>query len=390
MRTKTKLLGAASAFIAASAVSGLAAASDGSGDGLVDDVHVGGRLEFDAAYVDGEDFGDDGFARTESRRARIGVHGTMGPRVAYQLEAAIDERNDVDIEDAFIELRGASAAIVIGQFREPVSLNQQTFSPFLSSMERAAFTEAFGFERRAGIALRTGGDNWTLIGGAFGDNVSNAEAARDESYAVALRGTYAPINTETMVVQIGGSVRYRDAADDGLFSYSARPNAHLAPSYVGDGGVGFADSDLFLGVEAAGVFGPLHVAAEYGWLDAEGLVTDATFQGAYLEAGYFLTGETRNLNAARGAFGRNDVRAPITEGGMGAFEVRGRIDFLDLNDGAVNLGEQVSYTVGLNWHATNYLRILGEYVYADIDDSPAALGADGEVNAVQVRTAVDW
>ncbi len=396
MRIKTTLLGAAGAVFAAGASAGPAWTQEVLWGGSPefrqggDRFNITGRFEYDVGFVDGEDFGADSYLRSEARRARLGLRGRTAERIAYRLEVAFEETDEVNIDDAFVEFRGAAAALRVGQFREPVSLSRQTASPFLSTMERAAFTSAFGFERRAGVALRTGGDNWTVVAAAFGDNVNNTEAAQDESYAVALRGTYAPINTGDMVVQVGGSVRYRDAGDDGLFAYNAQPNVGLAPSFVGTGALGFAENDLFLGVEAAGVMGPFHASAEYGWLDAEGPLLDATFQGAYLEAGYFLTGETRNLNAAQGAFGRTRVISPVTEGGMGAFEVRGRIDYLDLSDGAAAFGEQLTYSIGLNWHATNYVRVLGEYVYADIDESPAAAGADGEVNALQVRTAVDW
>lgn len=446
MTIRTSLLGATAGVVAALAsVSAATAQERGSGvpvQGLLESQNLRffGRFELDAAYIDGDDslFGYDDYSRTELRSARIGLRGDPTDTIGYVLEVLFNEGgdsvfddyyfygdgydgdggyyylfggagggDDVDIGDVYLEFRNGQWRTLVGQIREPISLSRQTRSPFQTSMERAAFVQAFGIDRRAGVSVFSNGDNWTFAGGAYGDNVNNPDAfGADESWALAARGTFAPINTGDRVVQVGGSVRWRDIADDGAFFYAAQPNAHLAPATSRSSFT--AEEDLFLGLEAAGVFGPLHVSGEYAWLDGDAASDDATFQGAYIEGGFFFTGEQRNLRADQGAFGRVRVISPITEGGRGAFELRGRVDYLDLTDDVdvadvSSFGtEQTTFSLGLNWYLTNNVRFLGEYVYADVEGESveyvsdgeggayAVASDDGDANVVQARFAVDW
>ena len=54
-----------------------------------------------------------------------------------------------------------------------------------------------------------------------------------------------------------------------------------------------------------------------------------SFWGGYIEAGYFLTGETRGYK--NGTWDRTKVLKPFSKGGWGAFQVNGRVDYLDLD-----------------------------------------------------------
>jgi phosphate-selective porin OprO/OprP len=56
----------------------------------------------------------------------------------------------VDITDAYIEYDGPviePGFVRIGQFKTPNSLEEQTSARFITFMERAAFTDAFDFDR---------------------------------------------------------------------------------------------------------------------------------------------------------------------------------------------------------------------------------------------------
>jgi phosphate-selective porin OprO/OprP len=57
---------------------------------------------------------------------------------------------------------------------------------------------------------------------------------------------------------------------------------------------------------------------------------DPSFWGGYFEAGFYLTGETRAYKG--GSFGRVKVLHPFNDGGWGAFQINGRVDYLNLND----------------------------------------------------------
>lgn len=343
---------------------------------------VRGRLMIDGAHVDAEDFGEDTYFRTEARRARLGVEGKDG-KVKYKFEVSF-EGNEIVIEDALVEISGSAASLILGQWKTPQSLNEQTSSRHIDSMERAGFTDAFDFGRAVGIGIATGGDNYTFTAGVFGDNLENSnDVGDDEMIQAAARLTFTPINANGTILHVGGSARYRDAQDDGDFRYRQRPQVHIADRYIATGSD--YDSDLFVGVEAAFISGPFHVAGEYGLLQANGDgAPDADLDGYYVEGGYFLTGESRGYK--KGAFDRNKPANPITKGGMGAWELRGRYDVIDLSD-VSGAGEQKSYTAGVNWYATDYLKFMAEFVHAEINDGPSG---DGDVDAIQFRTQIDW
>ena len=54
-----------------------------------------------------------------------------------------------------------------------------------------------------------------------------------------------------------------------------------------------------------------------------------SFWGGYVEAGYYLTGETRGYK--NGTWDRTKVLKPFSKGGWGALQVNARIDYLDLD-----------------------------------------------------------
>ena len=56
---------------------------------------------------------------------------------------------------------------------------------------------------------------------------------------------------------------------------------------------------------------------------------------------------------------------------------------IDLNDGPIEGGELANITVGLNWYLNPNVRIMFNYVHADIEDS-------GEADIFQTRFQVDF
>ncbi len=98
--------------------------------------------------------------------------------------------------------------------------------------------------------------------------------------------------------------------------------------------------------------------------------------GVYVQASYFLTGESRNYKTSVGSFGRvtpNNSFDPAS-GHWGAFEVAGRYSWLDLQDEGNNGGEEQNVTLGLNWYLYSNLRLTANYVYADVKDTGDFLG----------------
>ena len=377
------------------------------------EMHVRGRIMVDFGYVGNDVVGEDDRFATEFRRARLGVEGKAWKDIKYKFEIDFAD-NEVDIADAYIQYRGwKPIRITIGQFKETVSLDEQTSSRQITVVERAGFTDAFGFSRRIGVGMDGEfGDFGVQLGifgsGEIGDNENS------EGYAFTGRLWWEP-QFEGGTVHIGGSFRFRDLDNDidgEEVRYRHRPVAHVSERFVSTDTLEGVKSDTFYGAELAASFGPFFAAGEVGFLEGkiqdgfEGLYNGEdsySLFGAYGEVGWFITGENRPLSG--GDWGRPKVNNPVFEGGMGTWVVAFRLDYLDLNDfdAGINGGEQLSYIFNVSWYLNRHTRFILAYAHNDISDGvcpvnvscnfgDAIVNADGDakVDTVMGRFQVDW
>ena len=120
---------------------------------------------------------------------------------------------------------------------------------------------------------------------------------------------------------------------------------------------------------------------------------DPSFWGGNLEAGYFLTGETRGYK--NGMWDRTKVKNPFDKGGWGALQINARYDYLDLDSNklkngftnnfttgasspSVSLsrgGKQTGYQLGLIWIPQDYVRFLLQYIHTEVEGGPFAATA---------------
>ena len=155
-----------------------------------------------------------------------------------------------------------------------------------------------------------------------------------------------------------------------------------------------ADSIVIIDPEFALVHGPLSVQGELFrvWVDAAD-VDDPKFWGCYLYVSYFLTGEHRPYNLISGTFTRVRPQANfnLRQGAWGAWELGLRYSYIDLNDGMIRGGKEHNVTVGLNWYLHPKIRVMVNYVRAEVDYrevSPAV--DDGSANIYQMRFQITF
>ncbi len=358
-------------------------------DGLFE-FNLRGRIYADAGWASDSDNTMD-MKATELRAARIGVEGKAWGNVSYKFEA--DFANDaVAVKDAIIAYKTGYGKWSIGQFKTANSLEEQTSSRHTTFMERASFTDAFELARMIGVSYGNGGDNWTFNAGVF--RGGNGTSADDEGEVIAARGTYGS-KFDNGAWLVGASVRYKDVGDGDAIRYRQRPHAHLSDRFVATSRI--ATDDMLYGFEAAVQSGPFHAASEWAFLTANnGGVggADAQFNGGYIEAGWFITGESKPLKLSKGVWDRPKVNNPVHKGGLGAWQVAAKFDRIDLSDEGVFGGEQNSYILGVNWYLNRHTRFMANYSHSTIDNAMdvSANGADGEnsVDAFGLRFQVDW
>lgn len=137
-----------------------------------------------------------------------------------------------------------------------------------------------------------------------------------------------------------------------------------------------ADNIGMFGAELAGAAGPVHAQAEYmaAQVNGQGYDSADLLQGAYVQAGWFITGETRPYDEKKGVWNRLIPRANFLQGdGWGAFEIAARYDWLDMNTDNINGGALDIGTLGFNWYLTPRIRLLTDFVHVFATNTGQAL-----------------
>lgn len=326
------------------------------------------------------------------RTARLGFQGSWADRWSWVAEASI-ANGDASWEDLLIEYSpGENTAVTLGNFKS-LSLENLTSSRYTTFMERGPFNDLIDVGRVMTLAVRTGGDNWSVTGGVHGDNVNDPSSGGDEQRGVFARAHFAPVVTEDVKIHLGVWARDRDRGDDSAFRYRVRNNTNYGDRYTdaGSSPLGAGDSDTAIGLEAAAVWRSFSVQGEWATIDADltgGGSARAT--GYYVFASFFPTGEQRKYDASSGEFGRVSIREPITKGGMGAVELAVRYDNADLTGfaGVATAGEYSAVTLGATWYPFPYVRFMANYTDAKNDAQVPA--SDVDVRTLQVRAQFDF
>lgn len=350
-----------------------------------------GRLMFDAGFVDAPDAAgrDDGFG-SEARRARLGVEGNIPGGFGYKFE--LDFAGDaVEAVDALLSYGRGPITITVGQHNNFQSLEELTSSLHTSFIERAAFTDAFGFERRLGASLAYRNGIALVEAGLFADNFGDSGTGNGGADA---RVVLMP-KLATTQLHFGGSLHYTDLHDaTATVRYRQRPAVHFTSERFIDTRDIDADSEVGVGVEAAVISGRFHAAAEGFWqrVGRPAAAADPNFFGGYIEAGFFLTeGDTRGYR--NGRFDRVRPVKPLGSGGFGSIQANVRYDYLDLESAGIVGGTQNAFQGSLNWKPTAYTMLGLNYAIISYDNAVYAL-ANGDtsydVHALAVRTQIDF
>jgi phosphate-selective porin OprO and OprP len=400
-----------------------------------------GLVQFDAGFVGipgpersgtvgGLNYSNLGW-NSRARRLVIGAEGSLPGGFGYNVEFNFAQ-GAVDYEDIVLTWQRPKSPIkvTLGNFYPLSSLETMTSSRLTSFLERAAFTDAFNYNRRLGIAialLDPEADRYTLTAGLFGQEINNAAFNRT-GWQASLRGTFAPMVGNARL-HLGANFQHRVAPRDAQnVQYRARPFTQVTDQRFVDTGPVAADGDDIVGLEFGAILKSFHVAAEAQQLWVRGYrpgrsfganegaagglfyAGDPSFRSAYAEIGYYFTGESRGYRGGR--WDRPKVLHPLNDGGWGALQLNARLDWLDLGDrvgsGAtlaapdqVNGGRQLGYELSLIWNPTDYLRFQAQYARAGIEGGPRAATVDPasarpvnlrdfDVDAFALRGQVDF
>lgn len=322
-----------------------------------------GRLQIDVGEVA---VGDTPLLG-ELRRAQFGFEGTAPGDLSYIIEAQFAEGIAEITEAAITWEVSDDISVTAGQHNNFQSLEELSSDLFTSFLERAAFTDAFSFERRVGVSSTVTRGNLLVQFGLFGENLLEIDSA-DDQMSLDARVVYAP-ELAGMRLHLGGSAHWRDNGDAPqrgvTVRYRGRPLLHADDRRFVSTAPRLLDGERRFGLEAALIRGPFHAVAELHWLRTEAILPDAdeSYFGGYAEIGWFFTGETRGYRGGR--WNRTRVLRPIETGGAGALQANVRFDRVDLDEG----GRQDALVAALVWLPDDHLRVIVNYARLWFEDA---------------------
>jgi phosphate-selective porin OprO/OprP len=357
-------------------------------------LRLGGRVFWDATIWNADDdieaaVGDDLRNGTRFRAARLYFSGELYRHFVFKAEYDFANDTGTDFKDVYVGLQDIlvdGSEILLGNAKVPFSLEEVTSSRFITFMERG-LPNVFVAGREAGLHVSVPWlDKRLLTAFSVTQTADDSQFTHSgNDFNVTTRVVGVPYAAgDTRVLHLGLAYGYQ-LFEDNEARYRQRPEVRQSPRFV-DTGVFDADSAHTLGAEAAVVVGPFSAQAEYmrAFLDSSA-ADDPEFSGFYVFASWFLTGESRCYKEGEGKFDRVKVRRNFLAdgGGSGAWELAVRYSSLDIDDEGAAGGELDDVTAGINWYLNPNMRLMLNYVFADLDNV-------GESDAFMLRTQVDF
>ena len=377
---------------------------------------LGGRIHLDTVFsevdpdaIDGPAPGGvgDGFdGATYFRRLRLYLQGDVYKYADYKIQIDFADPTDPQIRDAYITLKNLKdclgcwvPSIRAGHQYEPFGLESTSSSNNNSFIERSLTTNLHP-ERNIGLNFLDSfwRERATAQLGIFStdspDDDENGFGLWDEDdtdggYAVTGRFTVIPFaKDQCRFLHVGAAASYRNPNE---YRYRARPGLGRSERMIDTTTISDPDEILAWNAELALVWNSFWIAAEYTSVAvSDELRGDPTFTGYYVQAGWFLTGESKSYNWKGGTWAAQKTCCNWLDDNCcckGAWELIARYDFLDLTDGTLRGGEMTNIAVGVNWYLSPWMRLMFNYVMSNTEErtSGGVTITDGDVNSFLMR-----
>lgn len=378
---------------------------------------VGGRVQLDYSRFDGL-YTNNG--ETEEavyfRRAYLELTGVAFSdwdyTFNYDFSHNAGNREDGYIHEASIEYTGLPIVdIKLGRFDPEFGLEKATGSKWVTALERNP-----GYEMSSWINSHQNGFAAKIAVQPSDSAYLSATLARKEGNAdgdhvnqLNARVVFAPRHSSGDVLHLGADFARRDL--DGISDADVRYRSRLNMRGVDTNGghdagsngrvseLGGADGaasgdwshEQVWALEAAWARGPLSVQGEYLRRHSNSDVQGQDIRGdaRFAQLAYTLTGEARVYKLGR--FGQIKPERK----GLGAWEIFYRYDRLRVDDPAIteagsavtpNIARARVHNIGINWYASEAVRVSGMYVRARLDNRSNRMGdRDGDGMVVRAQ-----
>ncbi len=392
--------------------------------------HVGVRFQFDVVSFDENVISGPGGGQLNDgaffRRVRPSWDGTAYDVMEWNVELALEQtqNNIPNLDAVWVGFKNMPYIDTVRIGHQKVTQgfegDMMSSSKAMTFMERSMYTDAYYENFGSGFlfADHLADDHITWQSMVYRqDNVDDANGNNtgadfnEHGWGWSGRVTALPFYQDEgrHMLHLGASAVYRQNENlvnggPGVTDFRARPQIRdiigAAPfgnsTRLIDTGVVNSTNDTVLGTELFYVQGAFSLQGEYSmaWMDhatggrvtAAGQGQDILFNGGYLQASYFLTGENRTYDRRFGTAGSTYMIAPYspffwvrtadcnTCWGWGAWEVAARYNYCDLNNHlltpASQGGQSNAEELGLNWYLNLNTKIQFEYLHQNADGGP--------------------
>ncbi|MDO4691777.1 MAG: porin [Porphyromonadaceae bacterium] len=304
---------------------------------------------------------------------RLGLHAMLGDKWSGRFDANYSDRKVAMTDAALFWHINRESKLIMGYFKDPVSMENNTASKYLSVATPMAVGMLTSGERYIGVTYARWGKQYWLAAGAYAGSLSSEYLPRanrgNDGYGMSARAAYVPIDNEYTTLHIGAYGRFRvpDGISGKLY-IGTLPESTIDNRRFVTTSIDQVDNYWLGGLEAAFKFDKLFITGEYlfnhyNYKDERGggysFVSGWTVTGSYM-----LLGKQRKYLKGEAVF--NPVGNLEHNGGL---EVIGRLGSVNLNDTEEKFkgGQAFAAMLGLNWSPRANLLFGINYSYLDHD-----------------------
>ncbi len=158
------------------------------------------------------------------RRAYVGAQGTIPGGFSYRAEIDLAPKTS-EWADLYIAYDKGPLNITVGQIYPFLGIEQMSSDLFPSFTERAAFTGAFNYKRRTGVAFGFSRATWMVNAGVFGDSIADVLPDGSRSIGGDARAVWMPKIDDTQLhLAVSAHIRhYFSYPQPNVTRYRSRP-----------------------------------------------------------------------------------------------------------------------------------------------------------------------
>lgn len=333
-------------------------------------------------------------------------------------------QKDIFLRYNFSESKEGTHSLKAGYFNDPATMSRNTSEYNYHFMYRPTAANALSFGRQLGVTYKFYNSNVLLDQGVFAESQYNDQEAGHQGVTVSGRWIYKAVNDANNTVHIGANVHYgkmsggkvvndvltREQILESDMQTGVDPTARFLHASLP-----WASANLNIGAEALWRTDKFFVRGEYihktvykdrpdeelfinqlggvwSWTTLKSWQTgnpirSSKFDGAYLELGYLLKGDKYTYDDEYGLLKGMDDK--------NSWEIVARYSYTNLNDinkgdvffigrqqfypdgeisdypavsTSVGGGKLYTGSLGLNYTLNQYVKVMGEYQYSNLDN----------------------